>query len=573
MRSTPVVVARRGTGRGTGRGTVGLVAAGWLAAGSLAGALAVGSLSACLPPVREPGPLRDLVVSLRLLPLADEELRAIGSFDLEVLRDGELVASAGLSFDADAQSLTNVDAAPEIAAGGVIEVILTARAFDGGALGVGGRAPALNLDALPADAPARVPILVGRQGAFSALARPLDEPRFLHTATPLAGGVLVVGGATSGSASEPGALATLVEWLEPVADDSCTSADTSACPLRDPPPPRVGHVAVDLDAAFASDCPVRGALVALGSDADGQPLRDAYLLESDPPPSGGGGAFVRLPDLPRARSGAVAVALRSCRVLIVGGHGDDGLPLAAIDVLDLSDGIDGASSAPGGQLPLAVVEPTAIATRNALDEVIVVGGRDAGGQAVRGGAVVAETLAGALTVCALADAGCNGAVAALLCARAGAVAAPLADGTDTAPALLIGGDGARACTDTPAEVFRAGLEPPFAAFVSTGAPAQTRVVGASASPIQGGRAVVVGGVGGLGGNEVLASAEVFALDAALGQASAGAFTATGALTSARAFHSATPIAGAVVIVGGGGLAGPLGLVEVFVPELLPEPLP
>ncbi len=557
--------------------------------------LGAASLGGCKEPIVEAGPLQDLVVSLRLLPLPDEEQNAIGSFDVEVRRNGAVAATFGLAYDPDTGAVSFVDAPPELEAGGVVEASVIGRRLDGSEAGVGGRAVPVDLDLLadlPEGSPVTVPVLVGRLDAMTPLGIDLDEARFQHSATlvggvaggggvggGIGGGVLVVGGVASGVVGAPGALATTVEWIDPVGGAHCSSAPGAVgggrCLLDEAPPPRVGHVAVGLG-AFEARCPVRGALVAGGADEAGVPRADAWILVDV---DENGGTFERLPDLPRARAGGAAVVLQGCRVLIAGGHDAAGAPIAALDVVDLSAGVAGASIAEVGALPIAVDEPLLLATGNALDEVIVVGGRDADGNPQQTGVSISVgDIDGdpAVVVCDLADAGCNGGGTRLACARAGAAASVIDVRSDIAPTLIVGGDDDGSCEG--AELFYVGVEAPFAAFVTpVGAAGVDRDRGATVTAVAGERAVVIGGEvdGGVGGEAtVLADVELFGFLASPADATgvaAGGFVVVGDLATARAHHSATAVAGAVVVVGGmgdvdgGGAPGPLSSIEVFVP--------
>jgi hypothetical protein len=526
--------------------------------GGVAIGLAVGGVAACDPRViTEPGPVRDLEVKLALLDLPDAERNAIGSFNIEVVRDNAVVERTAVSRNPDTGVVSFLDEPPRIPAGGIVEVRVVAVNVSGEELPIGGRTTPIDLDRIDGGAPVEARVLVGRLEGFTAAAQLLATPRLQHTATSTgAGTFLVVGGRRAGDETA-GDLADEIEWFSPFSGEHCTSGGVGNCAFGAVPPARIEHVAVDLSARFDAACPVRGVLVLGGVDETGAPLADVWRFDADGLRAGG--AFSTLPSLVKARAGAGAVALPDCRVVVVGGEDAAG-PVTDIEIVDLGGPVPVVTTV--GTLPFSTRTPIVIETGNALQEFIIAGGLDERGDRTSG-AVSVSLRGDDAALCAL-DTPCNNQNSALRCPRAAAATAPLQPGSELTPALIVGGTDDRC--DASVEVFRASFTGSVNGFVAVGAsPAVTRTAGATVTPLRGGGALLMGGRDGQG--LLRAEAERFAPIVPIEDVAgplAGAFTEVGDAPTPRAFHAAVLVEGAVVAVGGLGEVGPEGSVDVFI---------
>jgi hypothetical protein len=173
---------------------------------------------------------------------------------------------------------------------------------------------------------------------------PLLHPRVGHTATSLAGGVLVAGGWTAEGAA-PTATAELYdparETFVPVGEMTSRRGGFTATRLRD------GRV-----------------LLAGGTDGS----RALATAEVYDPRSR---SFAATGSMRTAREAHTAVALRDGRVLVVGGRSATGNVLATADVYDPRTG----RFAPAGRLRTARHKHAAVRLRDG--SVLVVGGSDA----------------------------------------------------------------------------------------------------------------------------------------------------------------------------------------------------
>lgn len=518
------------------------------------------ALAACdpPPPVRLPGAVKDLRLVVKVADLSSAERARIGSFALSLFRDGEALPDVPLVYGSDG-SISFLEEPTDLPTTGALSARLRAADLTGAPLPIGGAAGPVDLDAVEGGGSVDLRVIVGRLDAPTALREPLAVPRFLHEAVALpGGGLLVVGGATAGDADAPQAYAASSEWIDLFAGRACDDGDP-ACAFGDAPPPRVGHVAIALADAFGPLCPARGAaLVGLGRDEDGAVLDDLRLF--DPAGLDGAGAYARLDLDVRGRVDARAIATRDCRVLLVGGVDAQGAPVPFVDVIRFDAA--GAVVVDEAPDPSPAADPAVFALANALDEHVVAGGRVAGGPSSSG--VVWALAGGDVAACALDDASCNGAPAALACARAAPEAVRVAHASDAAPALVVGGDvdGACAAAGRSAELFRASTDAPYASFAPTSdQPDVARARGHVVLAYGAGGAVVVGGVG--LDSSLLSDVEAFAID---DDARDGAFRALGPLPQPRAYADGATVGGAAVVVGGLSSAGPSSSLDVLVPE-------
>jgi hypothetical protein len=173
---------------------------------------------------------------------------------------------------------------------------------------------------------------------------PLLHPRVGHTATSLAGGVLVAGGWTAEGHSPTGTAELFDparETFEQVGDMTTRRGGFTATRLRD------------------------GRVLLVGGTDGSRALATAELY--DPRTR----RFEATGSLHVAREAHVAVALRDGRVLVVGGRGATGGVLASVEVYDPRTG----RFAPSGRLRVARHKHAAVGLRD--DSVLVVGGSDA----------------------------------------------------------------------------------------------------------------------------------------------------------------------------------------------------
>ncbi|MBI1949687.1 MAG: hypothetical protein HYS27_28630 [Deltaproteobacteria bacterium] len=500
---------------------------------------------ACVPePAHLPGDVKDVRVVVKLAELSSAEVNGIGSFSLTPVHDGAALAPIPVNWSASARTLTFLEEPTSLPTTGRLAVRLRAHDVAGNALAIGGGAGPIDLDALPVGAVAELLVVVGRLEAPTSLGQ-LARPRARATVSATSSGLLVFGG------EDQDGLLAAPDFLHLAQGRQCTADATGeGCVFGEVPPARAAHVALTLADGFDPSCPYRDAVfLGFGEAIGGAALGDAWLFE----PAGldGAGAFSAIATPASPRVAPWAVALRSCDVLVGGGR--DGVIVDGVEVFHfgadaithqaLPDGIAGAGAA-------------VIATRNALDEVVVAGGVDGAGVATDA-AYLLSYAAPELSLCGLADGSCNGAAAAF-CGGAEVSVARIDDGSDLAPALSL-----RGCGDP--QVFRSASAPPFAAFVPLAASgALTAREGAAVLPFGPGRAVVLGGrVAG----EPVAAVEAFTLTSVDDDGATGSFGALAPLATARTEAALGAMGDGVVVAGGrGGDDAPSGAVEILIPS-------
>ncbi|MBI5510333.1 MAG: hypothetical protein HY903_16380 [Deltaproteobacteria bacterium] len=514
-----------------------------------------------------PGTNRDLSIQVVFADRNALHLSTLAWFSLVLSVGGESYTYA-LNYDAGSSTLSFVPAAPtDLPVEGIVTATLQAYDYGGqpvvtdGAY-VGGRSNPVDLAAADAAGTVKLPIVIGKLGGFVPLGVDLSRARFLHTATAVGPtALLVVGGAGLGTPLAATGFVDLIEWLDRFAHQHCTatsggvaSGDCGAWGTV--PPPRVDHVALALATGFGPACPHRDAiLVALGRDEAGAALGDAYLFEAAGFASGG--AFTKLSLALTPRAGATAYATRDCRVVLAAGHGSGDLtPIADAEVLSFAPG--GVTIAGRVTLPRPTVHAMAFRLDNGIDEVIVAGGEDASGAAVKSAMSLPNNVASLVAYDLDADPPTyNGARATMRCARLGPVAARLQVGGILASTLIVG-DGSPACAGGGAEMFRASSSPvelPYDGFVDVSAAIHTpRFVGHGVAALPDGSALIFGGHTSADvASPPTKAAERFVLSAQFSAAAAAAggdFSEQGALSGPRAFQ-ATAVRGVWVWAVGG----------------------
>jgi hypothetical protein len=482
-------------------------------------------------PKHIPGKTKKLSLVVKMADLPQSELDTIGSFVLQLVHDGAASTEIPLSFSSSSRTLELLEEPDDLPTSGTVSAILAARDVLGEPLEIGGVTGTVNLDA--PDGERALFAVVSRVGDAAPLSVESDVGANVK-AVAIGAGLLLVG--------DDG-----LQWLDLATGATCTStAANDACHLGRAPPPSGAGLAVAALAggptgSFGASCPQRNkAVLAL----DGE----VWLFDPAQTDADDGQALSALETGTQARTGAVLLPTKDCRVLLAGGA-----PQPTTVLTFRGDGVDDIDSAPGPALPTAAEGAAAASTLNAIGEALIVGGDDGGAP---GGAAVVRTV-GDLEVCSLTD-DCNGEDMALTCARTAPVAARLADAFDLSPVLVFGGD----CASP--ELFRSAPEAPFGAFLPVGVPDAPRRDGATLTSVAGG-ALLAGGVvvGGVATGQV----SFFALDALGADSASGAWTDMGDLGVARSGHAAVAIGGAVVIVGG---AGAEQSIEVIVPTLEPS---
>jgi hypothetical protein len=409
-----------------------------------------------------------------------------------------------------------------------------------------------------------VPILVSPFERFSLGAISLPAPRARHRSAAIRGqGVLVVGGIADAGTDELILASDGAAYLDLVEGSVCTP-QSSDCDLGAVPPARVDHVLVELDGAFASDCPSSsGIVVGLGRDASGEVLSDLFLFD---PAALLSGAFQVLSAPVLARAEATAVATLDCRVLFFGGVGSDGALVTDVDVLTFSD--DGvAARRLLADATLARSRAPAVRTDDGADDLIVLAGIDLDGAPLDTAFFYAANVADPLVLCPFTDATCNGASASLRCPRAEPAVARIENAGDVVAFLVAGGDEDASCSvaGSPIEVLRSSTQPPYHAFLPTSSqPALVHRSGLAAIALGPGRVALIGGID-AGGFPVTKTEELQLLSP-LGTGSStvdAAFESLPDLEEARAHHTVHRLGGSVAVLGGIGTGGVLSSVEVF----------
>jgi hypothetical protein len=214
-------------------------------------------------------------------------------------------------------------------------------------------------------------------------------------------------------------------------------------------------------------------------------------------------------------------------------------------------------------LTQGIIAPAVLDSDNAQSDVVLVGGRDVAGAPLTR-TVWLTRVGGAVDVCASDDGACFGDVQPLTCARAGAAAVVLADGSDLAQSLVVGGELDDACgATTSVERVRLAFEPAYVrAFAAATSPVAWGA-GVTATALPGGRALVVGGLDAAGAPR--GDSALFALAPGGEPDGGGGFVAAGSLTTPTAFHAAAFVGGAVVVAGGLAADGASARVEIFLP--------
>ncbi len=288
----------------------------------------------------------------------------------------------------------------------------------------------------------------------------------------------------------------------------------------------------DRPPACAANC--QKVLVAGGSGADGEPLASAELFNS------GTGGWEPTGPLATARSSHTATLLSTGRILVVGGSGNGGLPLASAELYNPATG----RWTPTGPLGTARSLHTATILRDG--RVLVAGGTGADGAPLSSAELYNPATGTWTSTGSLND------------ARSAHTATPLGDeisGSSDPRVLVTGGTGADGAPLASAELY----DPDTGSWTRTGSLSTARV-GHSATVLQDGRVLAAGGTG--AGEARLASSELF-------DPSTGSWSATGALHTARSSHTATMLlTGKVLVAGGLGPTGaPLPTAELYEPPL------
>lgn len=282
----------------------------------------------------------------------------------------------------------------------------------------------------------------------------------------------------------------------------------------------------------------RKVLVAGGTGSNGAPLASAELF--DPVTSN----WTSTGALTDARTSHTATLLPNGRILVVGGSGlNNNQPLGTAEIFNPASGSWTATA------PLATARSSHTATLLQNGKVLVAGGVGPSGQPLTSSEVYdpsANSGAGSWTP-----------TGALANARSAHSATPLGDeisGSSDRRVLVAGGTGPGGTRLASAEVYN----PQDGTWTQTGSLANERAFH-TAALLPDGKVVVPGGSG-TGGR--LASAELFS-------PATGTWTPTGSLATPRSAHGATVLLdGRVLVAGGAGPAGqPLPSAELYEPSL------
>jgi len=281
----------------------------------------------------------------------------------------------------------------------------------------------------------------------------------------------------------------------------------------------------------------RKVLVAGGVGSNGLPLASAELFDL------GSGTWTPTGALATARSSHTATLLSNGSILVVGGMGASQQPLAGAELFSPATGTWTATA------PLATARTAHTATLLADGKVLVAGGVGPGGQPLASAEVydpAANSGAGAWTP-----------TGSLNDARTAQSATPLGDeisGSSDRRVLVAGGTGPGGSPLASAEIYN----PQSGSWTRTGSLADPRALH-TAALLPDGKVVVAGGSGTAGR---LASAELFS-------PAAGTWAPTGSLAAPRSVHRATVLLdGRVLLTGGSGPAGqPLPTAELYSPSL------
>jgi len=298
---------------------------------------------------------------------------------------------------------------------------------------------------------------------------------------------------------------------------------------------RSSHTATLISAApFQCMANCGKVLVSGGTGTDGKPLATAELFDS------ASGTWTSTGPLADARSAHTATLLAKGQILVSGGLGTDGKPLASAEIFNPASG----SWTATGSLVNARSSHTSTLLSNG--KVLVTGGLDVNGKPVSSAEIYDPTTSTWASTASLAD------------ARSSHTATPLGDsvsGRSDPRVLVTGGTGADGKPLASAELY----DPGTGTWSKTGSLAQARSSPA-ATVLPDGKALVTGGAG-ADGNPV-ASAELY-------DPATGVWTNTGPLAAARSSHTLTPLLGGRVLAAGGlGADGkPLASAELYEPSL------
>ncbi len=279
-------------------------------------------------------------------------------------------------------------------------------------------------------------------------------------------------------------------------------------------------------------------LVAGGLGPSGQPLASAELYD----PATGSWTVTGALKTPRASH--TATLLSNGKILVVGGSGPDGQPLASAEIFNPGTGSWTATAS------LATARSSHTATLLKNGKVLVVGGVGSNGQPLSSAEVYDPS--------GNAGAGSWTPTASLADARSAHTASALGDeisGTSDPRVLVVGGVGAGGSRLASAEMYNAGN----GTWTRADPLANARAFH-TAGVLSDGSVVVAGGSG--PGGQALASVELF-------RPASGRWTPIGSLATPRSAHRATVLLdGRLLMAGGNGPGGVrLASAELYRPSL------
>ncbi len=280
-------------------------------------------------------------------------------------------------------------------------------------------------------------------------------------------------------------------------------------------------------------------LVVGGLDSPNSQLPSAELY--DPAANSGTGAWTPTGSLAIGRERHTATRLLNGKVLVVGGLGSSGSPLASAELYDPAANGGAGAWTPAGNLATGRMEHTATLLPNG--KVLVAGGGSSfGGDSLLAGAELYDPAANG-------GAGAWTPTGSLATVRFSPTATRLLNGK-----VLVVGGVSNGALPTSAELYDPAANGGAGAWTPAGNLAIAGRYQHTATLLQNGKVLVVGGGGHFGA--LLDSAELYDPAANGG---AGAWSETGSLLATRAQHTATLLPnGKVLVVGGGVNGNPFG---------------